>query len=137
MDRNHQGNQLMTTQSSTSLPLNGYHAHVYYSTETKPVAERLAAALRDRFSVRIGGLFDEPVGPHPVANLQVIFGTDEFPNIVPWLMLNREGLDILIHPLTDDSVDDHSLYAMWLGSPVALKLDTLHRSYRPELLPIA
>jgi hypothetical protein len=26
---------------------------------------------------------------------------------------------------------------MWLGSPVPLKLDTLRRNYRPELLPKA
>ena len=32
---------------------------------------------------------------------------------------------------------DHSIYAMWLGSPVPLKLDTLRRNYRPELLPSA
>jgi len=50
-------------------------------------------------------------------------------------MLNREGLDVLIHPLTDDSVDDHSRYALWLGTPVPLKLETLRRSYRSELLP--
>jgi aromatic ring-cleaving dioxygenase len=44
---------------------------------------------------------------------------------------------VLIHPLTDNSFDDHSRYAMWLGSPVALKLDTLRRTYRPERLPSA
>jgi len=40
-------------------------------------------------------------------------------------------------PLTDDSVADHSRYAVWLGSPVPLKLDTLRRQYRPDLLPSA
>jgi aromatic ring-cleaving dioxygenase len=127
----------MTEHSTTSLPLNGYHAHVYYNQETKPVAERLAAAIGDKFSVKFGGFFDRPVGPHPVANLQIIFATEEFQKIIPWLMLNHEGLDILIHPLTDDSVDDHSIYAMWLGTPVPLKLGTLRRIYRPELLPSA
>jgi DOPA 4,5-dioxygenase len=50
-------------------------------------------------------------------------------------MLNREGLDVLVHPLSDDSIDDHTRYALWLGNPVSLKLDTLRRDYRPELLP--
>ncbi len=127
----------MTNQSTTPTRLIGYHAHVYYDPTTKPVAERLAAALGDKFEARFGGFFDEPVGPHPVANLQVIFTTAEFQNLVPWLMLNREGLDILIHPLTGDSVDDHSIYAMWLGTPVPLKLDALRPAYRPELLPAA
>jgi aromatic ring-cleaving dioxygenase len=125
----------MTEQSVPARALNGYHAHVYYGNTTKAVAERLAAAMGDKFRVRFGGLFDEPVGPHPVANLQIIFAAEEFSNVVPWLMLNRQGLDILIHPLTDDSVDDHSIYAMWLGTPVGLKLETLRRAYRKELLP--
>src|SRR5271165_7113294 len=104
----------MTNQSTAPMQLKGYHAHVYYDTETKPVAQRLAAAIDDKFRVKFGGFSDGPVGPHPVANLQIIFTADEFQNLVPWLMLNREGLDILIHPLSDDSVDDHSINAMWL-----------------------
>lgn len=48
-----------------------------------------------------------------------------------------EDIDVLIHPLTDDSGNDHSLHAMWLGTPVPLKLGTLRRSYRAELLPSA
>jgi aromatic ring-cleaving dioxygenase len=127
----------MTNPTNDPGHINGYHAHIYYDAATRPVAERLAAAIGSKFRVELGGFFDEPVGPHPVANLQVIFTTAEFPNVVPWLMLNRERLDILIHPLTDDSVDDHSIYAAWLGAPVALKLETLRRSYRAELLPTA
>jgi DOPA 4,5-dioxygenase len=114
----------------------GYHAHVYYDpAETKPKAERLCAALGGKYPVEFGGFRDGPVGPHPVANVQIIFTPAQFHEVVPWLMLNRDGLDVLIHPLTEDSVDDHSRYAMWLGNPVPLRLDTLRRNYRPELLP--
>jgi DOPA 4,5-dioxygenase len=78
------------------------------------------------------------VGPHPVPQFQIIFKTAQFPTVVPWLMLNREGLDILVHPLTDDMVDDHSVYALWLGTPVKLKLDTMQRrGYQAALLPTA
>jgi len=53
-------------------------------------------------------------------------------------MLNREGLDILLHPLTDDMVDDHTVYATWLGKPVELVLDHMQRrGYRGALLPKA
>jgi aromatic ring-cleaving dioxygenase len=117
--------------------IDGYHAHIYYDAATRPVAERLAAAIGSKFSVEFGGFRDGPVGPHPIANLQIIFGTASFPGLVPWLMLNRDGLDVLIHPLTDDSVNDHSRYALWLGAPIALKLETSRRSYRAELLPAA
>jgi aromatic ring-cleaving dioxygenase len=126
----------MTDTTDAAIPLNGYHAHVYYDPATKPVAERLAAQIGARFSVRFGGFFDDPVGPHPIANLQIIFRTAEFQNVVPWLMLNRDGLDILIHPLTNDSVDDHSRYALWLGTPVPLRIAALRPTYRRELLPV-
>ena len=116
----------------------GYHAHIYYDPErTRPTAERLCDVIGQQFQVQFGGFRDEPVGPHPVANAQVIFAPEQFQPVVEWLMLHRDGLDVLIHPLTDNSLDDHSRYAMWLGSPVPLKLETLRRAYRPELLPNA
>ena len=117
--------------------IDGYHAHVYYDTDSRATAEQLAEALTDKLSVELGGFFDEPVGPHPVANLQVIFSPPEFASVVPWLMLNRRGLNVLIHPLTDDSVRDHDTDCAWLGTPVALKLQVLSRAYSPELLPSA
>lgn len=116
----------------------GYHAHIYYDpARTRPTAEQLCAVIGQKFPVQFGGFRDEPIGPHPVANVQVIFTPEQFQPVVEWLMLHRDGLDVLIHPLTDDSVADHSSYAVWLGSPVPLKLDTLRRQYRPELLPSA
>jgi aromatic ring-cleaving dioxygenase len=117
--------------------IEGYHAHVYYDTDSRATAEQLAKALTDKFAVEIGGFFDEPAGPHPAANLQIIFSTAEFASVVPWLMLNRRGLDVLIHPLTDDSVRDHDSDCAWLGTPVPLKLHVLSRAYSPELLPSA
>ena len=50
-------------------------------------------------------------------------------------MLNREGLDVLVHPLTASSYDDHSNNALWLGTPVELRLDTLRPTYRAEQYP--
>ena len=114
----------------------GYHAHVYFDPSTRPVAERVRNAIAGKFTVELGGFSDEPRGPHPVSQFNVIFQAPEFQSIVPWLMFNREGLDVLVHPLTEDMVDDHSIHALWLGTPIELKLDTLrNRSYRPELLP--
>jgi DOPA 4,5-dioxygenase len=37
-------------------------------------------------------------GPHPIPQVQVIFHKDAFTDILPWLMFNRRGLDILVHP---------------------------------------
>jgi len=84
-----------------------------------------ASALDEKFRVEIDGFRDTPVGPHPIANVLVIFKPDQFEQVVPYLMLNRDGLDVLVHPLTEDAVEDHSSYAIWLGNPVELKLQTL------------
>jgi len=109
----------------------GYHAHLYYAAETRPIAERLRTAISERFpQARVGSWHDEPVGPHPTSMYQVAFAVEDFPGLVPWLMLNREGLDILVHPLTEDSVADHTQFALWLGSPLPLRVEVLRRGPR-------
>jgi aromatic ring-cleaving dioxygenase len=113
----------------------GYHAHIYYDSNTKPKAAQLREVLLEKFKVEPGGFSDEPRGPHPISQFNVIFETSEFQDIVPWLMLNRDGLDVLVHPLTESSYDDHSKNAMWLGTPVSLKLDILRPQYSEGLLP--
>jgi len=115
--------------------LKGYHAHVYYDRATRPLAERLHETILSQFAVKPGAFSDEPIGPHPISQFSVIFETEEFPKIVPWLILNRAGLDVLVHPLTESSYDDHSKNALWLGTPVPMRLDVLRPAYRTELLP--
>jgi DOPA 4,5-dioxygenase len=61
---------------------------------------------------------------------QVAFAVEEFPHLVPWLMLNREELSILVHPSTDDSVADHTQFALWLGTPLPLRIEVLRRGPR-------
>ena len=112
--------------------IKGYHAHLYYDPQTRPIAERLRTAIGERFQARIGSWHDEPVGPHLVSMFQVAFAVEEFSRLVPWLMLNREGLDVLVHPLTDDSVADHTRHALWLGAPQPLRLEVLRRGPRPQ-----
>ena len=116
----------MTEKTAQSVANLGYHAHIYYDPEkTRGVAERVCAAVGEKFRVELDGFRDEPRGPHPISNALVIFKPDQFEHVVPYLMLNRDGLDVLVHPLTTDAVEDHRGYAIWLGNPVPLKLHTL------------
>ena len=75
---------------------------------------------------------DEPVGPHPQPMYQVAFETAVFPALVPWLMLNRDGLTVLVHPRTGDEVADHGRFALWLGAPLALNMDFLEELERKK-----
>ncbi len=125
----------MTDTTAQPIKIDGYHAHVYHDAETRPRAERLRETIGATLGVAVRELSDEPRGPHPVPQFRFTFTAAQFENIVPWLMLNREGLDVLVHPLTDNSYDDHSRYAVWLGATVALKLNTMRRTYRAEQYP--
>jgi aromatic ring-cleaving dioxygenase len=107
--------------------IEGYHAHIYYDAASRAKAGRLRQGIGERFEARVGNWHDEPVGPHLVPMYQVAFAVDEFPQLVPWLMLNRDGLDVLIHPRSGDSVADHTRFAMWLGHVLPLRLDVLGR----------
>ena len=118
-------------------PVKGYHAHVYFDPATRPDAERLRDTLVSMFAVKPGGFADEPRGPHPVPQFNVIFELPEFQNIVPWLMLNHGDLNVLVHPLTESNYDDHTKYAVWLGNPVPLKLERLSAQLPASLLPTA
>src|SRR5262249_61154886 len=93
----------------------------------RAVAERLREAIGAAFAVNFGRWHDQPVGPHPVSMYQVAFEVAEFPRLVPWLMLNRSGLSVLVHPMTDDEYEDHATHALWLGMPLPLRLEVLRK----------
>lgn len=70
----------------------------------------------------MGRFHCKPVGPHPCWSCQLAFNSDRFAELVAWLSLNRNGLNILLHPLTGDDLQDHTAHAGWLGMSQALNL---------------
>ena len=50
-------------------------------------------------------------------------------------MQNRNGLSVLVHPLTDDSIRDHDEQELWLGEQLPLRLHRMQPGYTPDLLP--
>ena len=103
----------------------GWHAHVYYDAETKPQAAGLREAIEENFDIRMGRWRDRPVGPHPEWSYQIAFEPELFATLVPWLSQHREGLVVLVHPLTGDDLIDHRDYPIWLGEHRELDLDSL------------
>jgi DOPA 4,5-dioxygenase len=63
-----------------------------------------------------------------MAMYQVAFEAELFPTLVPWLMLNRLGLTIVVHPNTDRPKDDHLKHALWLGAVLQLDGSMLEES---------
>jgi aromatic ring-cleaving dioxygenase len=112
--------------------IHSYHAHVYYDAASRARAERLREWVGERFRVRLGAWHDEPVGPHPQAMFQIAFATEVFAEIVPWLMLNRLGLAVLVHPNSDNERADHLVHALWMGAILPLDARGLSESLGAE-----
>ena len=112
-----------------SAEISSYHAHIYYDpASTRHVAEAVRAQIAERFSVRLGRWHDVPVGPHPQAMFQVAILPQVFVEFFPWLLLNRAGLTVLIHPNTGQPRADHMERTAWLGEILPLKPDGLPES---------
>jgi DOPA 4,5-dioxygenase len=115
-----------------NMEIRGFHAHVYFDPATRGVAANVREELAARFTVELGRWHDVPVGPHPKSMYQVAFAAGEFAGIVPWLMLNRGGLGIFVHPITGDEVADHTSHALWLGEQLPLNIDFLRQFAKPS-----
>jgi aromatic ring-cleaving dioxygenase len=108
--------------------ITGYHAHVYFDPAEHARAERLCAAARAAFGVAVGRMHDRPVGPHPRGSCQLTVATDQFAGVIPWLVLNRDGLTIFVHAQTGDALKDHTEHVIWLGPSERLDLAALSRA---------
>jgi aromatic ring-cleaving dioxygenase len=105
-----------------------YHAHVYYDALSRERAAALRGWVEQRFHIRMGRWHDMPVGPHPCAMYQIAFKPDQFPTLVPFLMLNRQGLTILLHPESGRPRDDHTRHAVWAGEVLTLRTGMLRET---------
>jgi aromatic ring-cleaving dioxygenase len=101
-----------------------YHAHVYYEpNKTREAAEQLRERVAAAFPhARLGRWHDELVGPHPQSMYQIAFPSRMLASLLPWLMLNRGRLTVLLHPETGDDYRDHTAHAAWLGEALPLRL---------------
>jgi aromatic ring-cleaving dioxygenase len=115
----------MTTDVADPALVQSYHAHVYYRPETRAHAAAVRDQLGARFPVQLGRWHDALVGPHSRSMYQVAFPAEAFGTIVPWLMLNRGPLDVLVHAETGNDLRDHTAHTLWLGEPLPLRLEAL------------
>ena len=103
-----------------------YHAHVYYDASTRETAGLLRERVAETFpEATLGRWHDALVGPHPRSMYQIAFPVELFAVFAPWLMLNRDGLTILLHPETGAARADHTAHAVWMGAVLPLRLDVL------------
>jgi DOPA 4,5-dioxygenase len=115
----------MTASPHETAKITDYHIHVYYDPEDRERAALLRQWVEERFPVRMGRWHDVPVGPHPSSMYQIAFTPEHFPTLVPFVMMNRMGLTVLLHPESGRPRDDHTLNATWMGEVLAIKTEVL------------
>jgi aromatic ring-cleaving dioxygenase len=110
--------------------ITAYHVHVYYDpATTRDRAERLRERVGVKFpQATLGRWHDALVGPHPQSMYQIAFPTEMLASFVPWLMLNRDGLTVLLHPETGDDLTDHTAHAAWFGAVLPLRVEVFKKS---------
>lgn len=116
-----------------------YHAHVYYTAESRSVAQRLreqfvnaqVAAFGQQIAF-VGEMVDFAVGPHPLPQYEVHFLSSSLGSVVRRVRIS--GLSALIHPLTNDDFRDHTTLSRWVGEPLDLDMSALKPRGQSEAL---
>ncbi len=99
---------------------------------TRGRAERLRERVAAEFPhAKLGRWHDELVGPHSQSMYQIAFPSGMLAAFLPWLMLNRDGLTVLLHPETGNDYRDHTAHAAWLGAVLPLRLEVFGEQ-RPD-----
>ncbi|KAI3401508.1 hypothetical protein diail_10942 [Diaporthe ilicicola] len=121
----------------------GFDIHVYYMQSQLEYARQLYDRIRREFpELRIYRFWEKPVGPHPYAMFEVnLFTPAQFGAFIPWLVIWRGPLSVLVHPNTEhepgtleweDDLRNHTQRATWLGDKVPLDLSIFYQMMRKE-----
>ena len=117
------------TQPVSHHDIKAFHAHLYYTDEAGVgMAKQVAKVASELFDIRVGHFHLQPVGPHPVWSCQLSFSAETYGSIIPWLMLNRQSLDVFVHPVTGDDYLDHTQGVSWLGQSYILETSMFTRT---------
>jgi DOPA 4,5-dioxygenase len=122
----------MTAEPVDPGRITDYHIHVYYDPESRERAALLRERVEARFAVKMGRWRDEPVGPHVQPMYLFSFAPEQFAAVVPFVMLNRQGLTVLLHPDSGRPRDDHTINAVWMGEVLPVKMDILPEADHPD-----
>ena len=108
-----------------------FHIHIYYTKSTRHIAEEIRKNVIESFpQIYVSDLVDKEVGPHTKPMFLLTIKDSDLIFMIPWIMLNRKSLSVLIHPNYNESLLDHTERAMWLGEKLDLNLESLKEKKR-------
>lgn len=99
-----------------------YHFHIYFEQHQSQILESILEKLKELKDIKIGRVWNKPIGPHPIGSCQITVPLGRFEWMVQWFLYNREGLDIFVHAVSGDDIKDHTDYIVWIGNQHTLNL---------------
>jgi len=68
-------------------------------------------------------LTNQTLGPFAVGEWSLFAPVHYYQAVLPWFLMNRGNLSLLVHPNTGCEYEDHSIRAQWAGQPWQMYLD--------------
>lgn len=109
------------------MDFRSYHFHLYFNAEQIELARKISSEVASLFNLYVGRVWDKLVGPHLVNSCQITVPREKFEQVVSWLLVNRQGIDVFIHPEGDDDLADHKDHIMWIGKSYDINLDVFKK----------
>lgn len=104
-----------------------FHAHIYFSVNEIEIATSVLNDVSKNIPqcTYIGRLIPKPIGPHTKPMFEIHIPATEIEAITATINEIRQGLSVLIHPVQEDELAAHTVFAIWLGQPLPLNLNAL------------
>lgn len=105
-----------------------FHAHIYFTDNEIELAQQVRNDLIRAIPqlTYVGELIPKPIGPHSRPMFEIHIPAAEIDHIAPVIDKKRAGLSVLIHPVQDDELAAHTVFARWLREKLELDLNILN-----------
>ena len=105
------------------VKFSSFHGHIYFDEKTFTQAKIFHEDFKKlNVPKQMSELHQHLMGPHPFWMFEVDFETENFLKIIEFMQKHRNGLSVLVHPLSGNALLDHTDYAMFLGQKEQLNL---------------
>ncbi|USD42777.1 DOPA 4,5-dioxygenase [Vibrio sp. SCSIO 43135] len=93
-----------------------FHAHIYFALKNLDSIKQLRNRIQSERNdvLQVFEPVNRLVGPHKMPMMELHFA-DNSRNFIEWLDEARDGMSVLIHPVSDEHLLDHTERAVWLG----------------------
>ncbi|KFH66910.1 hypothetical protein MVEG_07435 [Podila verticillata NRRL 6337] len=102
--------------STMSLSLLSEHSHESAVAIRNKLGELIEQGYVSIVSQSIHGRVNPgPIGPHVLGSFEVWCPIEGFARLFSWFIINRGKHSVLVHPLTKETLLDHTERAIWMG----------------------